>query len=44
MAQLVEDGRVSKMELTTIDSRRPPIDWHPPSNGFQTGYRGLTLR
>ena len=47
LAQLVEDGRVTKMELTTIDGE--PSSSHPlaptfKAAGFQTGYRGLTLR
>ena len=47
MAQLVEDGRVSKMELTTIDGEPSASHRLAPTfkaAGFQTGYRGLTLR
>ena len=47
LARLVNDGRVAKIELGTIDGE--PSSSHPLANtfkaaGFQTGYRGLTLR
>ncbi|MCB1028424.1 MAG: DEAD/DEAH box helicase, partial [Microthrixaceae bacterium] len=47
VAALVSDGRVSKIELGTIDGE--PSASHRlagtfKASGFQTGYRGLTLR
>ncbi|MEZ5382144.1 MAG: DEAD/DEAH box helicase [Microthrixaceae bacterium] len=47
LACLVADGRVAKIELATIDGEPSPN--HPLADtlkaaGFQTGYRGLTLR
>ena len=47
LAQLVEDGRVSRVELTTIEGEPSASHRLAPTfkaAGFQTGYRGLTLR